>query len=836
MRRTIAQMIIMGLVCGMLMGFGGEPMDREDLGVHHVWPPFDGLSVSLSTTDAVDVRAYIDGAWGAWTTLQLENEQDPRLHESSMVLFPTSVVSVQFRGAEPFAIHPIRVSQAPARYAVASTSPGTHRILSRTEWGADESLRFTASASTSSASSTTPSESDATEGGTLSQREKDCRDAYAKYPDEFVKATRKNTTFQGKTLRWPEEYSRDVRLFVVHHTALAATGETRSGLERMRALYQYHAQNRAWGDVGYHYVIDDDGQIYEGHAGGQYVIGGHAYCNNVGTIGIALMGNFDEEQPTQPQAMALQWLLRSLADQYQVDLARDTVFHGKRTSRIVGHRDLLSTDCPGFTMWSALDQIRSHASDGRTELAVRFPEPIQSVATMRRSTTPKGSVEQTTVAVASDGLAPLSDITIDARPGSTVIIPVYFRAPKNVSRNARIARIVHTPGVEVAQERDGTYVAVRGDIKAPSKLAIGQVSLIRLKVSVPMTRGSMALRVGSIAYTIESAGKSLRGRGEPRIPTVWTKPIENPLITRPSRRYVPSTITSPRRVEEPAPLPDRSTIRIHLTQLTQDITLLPGPGQGMLQVTGSDGSRREMPYAHLSVADGLCQAENGEDTHAAIVRFTTPDGLIQVVRGSQSASKTYRGIIECRADGDALLLINELPLEQYMLGIAEEPDTELYQKQRAFAIAARSYAAYYIDVGHRKFLNAPYDGSDSPAEFQLYSGKNSEDGNPRWVQAVQSTAGMVLTYRGELIKPPYFSSDDGRTRSPTEAGWKNYPAAEILSSKSDPWCSGMSLSGHGVGMSGCGAKGQAQEGKSGEQILSYYYPGTSIVPLGSLKN
>jgi peptidoglycan hydrolase-like amidase len=97
------------------------------------------------------------------------------------------------------------------------------------------------------------------------------------------------------------------------------------------------------------------------------------------------------------------------------------------------------------------------------------------------------------------------------------------------------------------------------------------------------------------------------------------------------------------------------------------------------------------------------------------------------------------------------------------------------------------------------------------------------------VRVVNETGGKVLTYQGNLIKPAYFSSDDGRTRSPVEAGWKNFPAEQIFASKSDPWCNGMTLNGHGVGMSGCGAEGQANDGKTGEQILSYYYPGAVIM-------
>lgn len=181
-------------------------------------------------------------------------------------------------------------------------------------------------------------------------------------------------------------------------------------------------------------------------------------------------------------------------------------------------------------------------------------------------------------------------------------------------------------------------------------------------------------------------------------------------------------------------------------------------------------------------------------------------------------------------DGKAAI-INDVSLDDYMLGLAEEPDTEPYEKQRAFAIAARTYAAWYMDASHRKFPNMPYDGSDSPATFQKYNGRSFEINNPRWLDAVHDTAEQVLTYKGQLIKPPYFSSNDGRTRAPKEAGWGNFPFAEIYASKPDPWCEGMELRGHGVGMSGCGSEAQANDGKTGEEILQYYYPGTTLKKL-----
>jgi hypothetical protein len=98
------------------------------------------------------------------------------------------------------------------------------------------------------------------------------------------------------------------------------------------------------GGIGYHFVVDENGQIYEGRQGGKFVVGGHAYCNNVGTIGIVLLGNFEIEQPSQKQAQSLQWLLSDLARKYNIDVNNSVQFHGKKfVSPIVRHRDLLST-------------------------------------------------------------------------------------------------------------------------------------------------------------------------------------------------------------------------------------------------------------------------------------------------------------------------------------------------------------------------------------------------------------------------------------------------------------------------------------------------------------
>ncbi|MDH5596701.1 MAG: hypothetical protein OEY44_01245, partial [Candidatus Peregrinibacteria bacterium] len=94
------------------------------------------------------------------------------------------------------------------------------------------------------------------------------------------------------------------------------------------------------------------------------------------------------------------------------------------------------------------------------------------------------------------------------------------------------------------------------------------------------------------------------------------------------------------------------------------------------------------------------------------------------------------------------------------------------------------------------------------------------------VSAVGATTDVVVTYNGQLVKTPYFNQSDGRTRSAQEVwGWTHTP---YLVSVPDPWSSGLSLNGHGVGLSGLGATKQAEAGKSYEEIIKYYYIGIEL--------
>lgn len=188
-------------------------------------------------------------------------------------------------------------------------------------------------------------------------------------------------------------------------------------------------------------------------------------------------------------------------------------------------------------------------------------------------------------------------------------------------------------------------------------------------------------------------------------------------------------------------------------------------------------------------------------------------------------AKRYRGTIETRwAEAtQRLWIINELPLESYLAGIAEAGNENPEHYLKALMIAARSYAIYHFGRGTKHAdehftLDATYD--------QVYRGYNAELARPNVVKAASDTRGEAVTYAGRVVIAPYFSHSDGRTRSWEEV-WAGGPYVWLVSVP-DPCCTGMDLFGHGVGMSAQGALYFANLGKTYDEILKYYYTGIGI--------
>jgi hypothetical protein len=147
-----------------------------------------------------------------------------------------------------------------------------------------------------------------------------------------------------------------VRKFAIHHTATSDGGA--SPATSIRAIYYYHAVTLGWGDIGYNYLIDRAGNVYEGRAGGPNAVGAHVEVANEGVDGIALLGTFHEVRPSDSMTAALVSLLSWRSSAQRVDPQGTGPLAGKSLPNIFAHRDVMSTDCPGDAAFALLPSIR----------------------------------------------------------------------------------------------------------------------------------------------------------------------------------------------------------------------------------------------------------------------------------------------------------------------------------------------------------------------------------------------------------------------------------------------------------------------------------------------
>jgi len=152
-----------------------------------------------------------------------------------------------------------------------------------------------------------------------------------------------------------------VEEIIIHHTAGSFTLEFEDSKKEIQRIYLMQAVQRKWQDIGYHYLIDGAGRVFEGNLGGKYAIGIHTYGHNNATLSIALMGDFRpgyNEFNNVMQASLIN-LIQYLTEEYQFDLSKqefslrkiDLSGREKTENFIKGHQEVdlkqEPTECPG---------------------------------------------------------------------------------------------------------------------------------------------------------------------------------------------------------------------------------------------------------------------------------------------------------------------------------------------------------------------------------------------------------------------------------------------------------------------------------------------------------
>jgi hypothetical protein len=197
-------------------------------------------------------------------------------------------------------------------------------------------------------------------------------DAYAK--PAVVSRTAWGCPDGQESPEWPPEYY-PVSHVIVHHTVSDTS---------VLSIWYYHAITRGWGDIGYNYLVDRNGVLYEGRAGGDDVVAGHAYPFNVGTLGVSFIGDYRTQPVPQVMIDNMADLLAWKADQKGIPphgwaWLRPQTYPAdpdRWLPRFMGHRDVSQTECPGDVLYAQIPLLRDEVASRLDSLNYQFADEL----------------------------------------------------------------------------------------------------------------------------------------------------------------------------------------------------------------------------------------------------------------------------------------------------------------------------------------------------------------------------------------------------------------------------------------------------------------------------
>ncbi|MFL5758744.1 MAG: N-acetylmuramoyl-L-alanine amidase [Thermomicrobiales bacterium] len=182
---------------------------------------------------------------------------------------------------------------------------------------------------------------------------------------------------------WPKEYQL-VEHAIIHHTdTFNGYGNGPGAAAEVRSIYYYHAVTQEWGDIGYNYLVDHYGNVYEGRVGGENVVGGHAFQYAYGSSGIGTLGNFAVQDITSSCQAAIVAIV-AWATRNRDPLGRKDFHEAPNLPTISSHRNVNQSTCPGDFLYADLPAIRQSvanvlaSTDSPADLSVPpFPSDVR---------------------------------------------------------------------------------------------------------------------------------------------------------------------------------------------------------------------------------------------------------------------------------------------------------------------------------------------------------------------------------------------------------------------------------------------------------------------------
>lgn len=628
---------------------------------------------------------------------------------------------------------------APVSVARASTAAAMPPIITRAEWGADESLR-----------------------------------------------------------RGSPQYSPTIKAAFVHHTASRSDYTPEEAAKQVRNLYTYFTRGKRYSDMAYNFLVDRFGRLYEGRAGGldQAVVGGHTAGFNNNTFAISAIGNFQKAALPADQMAAVVDSISSLTawklamnhrdPNGTIPLVSDS---SSGTSRfrpgqtadalvIGGHGDIGSTACPGQHLEAQIPAIRAATTakmgpgmvNPTANPAAWAGGPMSITATTNAPIAWSMSISNACGTVVrnlsgqQEAAGPLQ-IDWDQRDDSGNQVPP---GAYTISMNASAGGQALYPWVGSGRIT-ATPTAPPDPCGAPA--------------SFTLTGAGFGHGVGMSQYgalAMAKAGMDARS-----------------IVTH----YYQGTSVSP--VQDDMPIRVNVEYQKKHVQVRGEATEGDGIVQANLGGNVVAAGLGESFYftgdanaVQAAKIVGGARQELGTFPNVSL----TWSGIANVIDKSgnfDSPGHRYRyGSIEITPTGSGaqtrLNAVNVLRLrDEYLYGISEVSSSWPAAALQAQVLAARTYALSSMASGVRGACNCHVDDGYGPYSDQVFAGWSKQSGpqGDRWVNAVNAThasptTGLAILYEGEPIRAFYSSSNGGASQASVDQWGGDLP---YVRSVADPW-------------------------------------------------
>jgi SpoIID/LytB domain protein len=660
-------------------------------------------------------------------------------------------------------------------------------------------------------------------------------------------------------------YTGPVKVGFVHHTASTTNYTPAQATAQMRALYAWFTLGLHYSDIAYNFLVDRYGRLYEGRAGGmeKNVLGGHTAGFNQNTFAVSAIGNFDTYKPTTAEAGAMvasigKLMAWKLALNHRDPLGTATLVSDssagtssygvgqKATVPVIsGHRDIGSTACPGRYLEALVPRIRAAARAG---LGTQIMNPAVTPAVaaygasgtvLRATTTTKTTwklevfsycqtapvrVITGTQAVAgalavawdqkrSDGKPALPGtyrLVLSASNGSAVAYPsqtTYAITPTSTSPMGpceKAARLAQT-------ERYSAAVAA-GRLAAPSS------------TTVVLANGDDANLPEALIATPLAAAK-----GAPRLLTTAASlpAVVSAEITR--RKATTAYVVG-------------STTQVSAAVVTALKAL------GVTTVVRITGADRATTAANVAT-------QIGRRTSAVAISLDAGASLDAATAAAASAAVSQRPLVVVTKASVPAATVAALKAMGATSVVVAAPVAVVADTVLA-ALPGGRRAAGASDAATSQVLAAALAPSATTAVVLLA-------GSPAW-RAVAASAGRPLVVSSTVVSATgWLATHSGVRHALTLGSWSDASVGAIAqavgtgttttptptptpSASTTTTTSPTGIpasfsfngagSGHGVGMSQWGAYGMAVAGSTATQIVQHYYSGTTVAPVADTMN